>query len=308
MKINRFHPARTTLIIALAAALGACGTTPRNPMLVEAETAYAKAAGDPQVVRSANTDLRRAQQALQKADAAATAGDDPAVVEHYAYLAKQRTAVALEASNINQSEQAVSRAQAERDRILIDARTNEADARNRDAIAARKLADERLAAAEQARQQEVEARKQAMAAEERAKALEAQLSDLKARKTERGMVLTLGDVLFDTGRATLKPGAMRTVDQLASFLEKNPARRVLVEGHTDSVGSAESNRVLSQQRADAVRMALADRRIASSRVDTHGMGEDYPVASNDSASGRQQNRRVEIVFSDDSGAIKARGN
>lgn len=308
MKINRFHPARPALIIALAATLGACGTTPRNPMLVEAETAYAKAASDPQVVRSANTDLRRAQQALQKADAAATAGDDSGAVEHYAYLAKQRTAVALEASNINLSEQAVSRAQAERDRILIDARTNEAAARSRDAIAARKLADERLAAAEQARQQEEEARKQAMAAEERAKALEAQLSDLQARKTDRGMVLTLGDVLFDTGRATLKPGAMRTVDQLASFLEKNPARRVLVEGHTDSVGSAESNRVLSRQRAEAVKMALADRRIASSRVDTHGMGEDYPVASNDSAAGRQQNRRVEIIFSDESGAIKARGN
>lgn len=301
MKINRFQPARSALLIALAATLGACGTTPRNPLLVEAETAYAKAAADPQVIRSASTDLHRAQIELQKADAAAAAGDDTSAVEHYAYLAKQRTAVALEASQINQSEQAVSRAQAERDRILINARTNEAEARSRDAIAARKLAEERLAAAQQARQQAADA-------DARASALEAELSQLKARKTERGMVLTLGDVLFDTGRATLKPGAMRTVDQLAQFLEKNPARRVLVEGHTDSVGSSESNRTLSQRRAEAVQMALADRRIGSSRVDVHGMGEDYPVASNDNAAGRQQNRRVEIIFSDDSGAIKARNN
>lgn len=299
MKTNHFKPIGTPILLALATFLGACSSVPPNPRLNEAHSAYDAAAVDPLVVRSASGELRQAQQALAKADAAQLSGDDPTAVEHYAYLARQRTEVALQSGKINQSEQAVARSQAQRDRILIDARTNEADARGRDAEAARKLANERLVAAQAARQQ-------ASDAESRAAALEAQLAELKAKKTDRGMVLTLGDVLFDTGRATLKAGAMRTVDQLADFLGKDPSRKVLIEGHTDSVGSEDSNRGLSQRRADAVRLALTDRRIAAERIETHGLGEGYPVANNDTAAGRQQNRRVEIIFSDDNGNIKAR--
>ncbi|MEP7208527.1 MAG: OmpA family protein [Casimicrobiaceae bacterium] len=110
------------------------------------------------------------------------------------------------------------------------------------------------------------------------------------------MVLTLGDVLFDTGRAELKPGADRTIDQLATFLRENADRTVEIEGYTDSTGADALNQVLSERRAIAVKNALADRGIAATRVSARGFGETNPVASNDSAAGRQQNRRVEVVI------------
>ena len=307
---------RTALALAMAGLLTACATGPvTNAQLDEARSAYASAAADANVVRSAPLELRQAQQALDKATAAAQSGDDLAQVNHYAYLARQRTEVALQAGQIAQADAAIAQAQATRDRILISARTREAEA-ERDAaqqarIAAeqarlsaeqsRTLAEQRLAAAQAAQ-------KQASAANIRASTLAAQLAELQAKPTERGMVLTLGDVLFDTDRATLKPGAMRTVDKLAEFLANNPGQKILVEGHTDSVGAEAYNRALSQRRAEAVQRALADRRIASDRVETRGLGMDYPVASNGSAEGRQRNRRVEVIFSDESGVIKPRAN
>jgi len=137
---------------------------------------------------------------------------------------------------------------------------------------------------------------QAESAWQKAKTLEEELSALKARKTDQGIVLTIGDVLFATGKADLLPGAMRDIDKLAEFLKKNESRNVLIEGHTDSVGGDDYNRGLSQRRADSVRWALLSRGISSGRVVCRGYGESYPVASNDTAAGRQQNRRVEIVI------------
>lgn len=134
------------------------------------------------------------------------------------------------------------------------------------AQAARKLAEERLTAAESSRQQ-------AAAARSTVSTLQAEMAALKAKPTERGMVLTLGDVLFDSGQAKLKPGAMRTVDQLATFLGKNADRKALIEGHTDNVGGDALNRELSQRRAGAVRQALEDRRISGNRVQANGLGE-----------------------------------
>ena len=150
------------------------------------------------------------------------------------------------------------------------------------------------------------ARKATEAEMMRAKALEAELTELKAKKTDRGMVLTLGDVLFDSSKSTLKAGALRTIDQLAQFLDKNPTRKILIEGHTDSVGGAEFNRGLSKSRAAAVQTALAEKKIGADRVSIAGLGEDFPVANNETAAGRQQNRRVEVIFSDETGSVKAR--
>ena len=309
MNINRLRPMRTALAIATVALLTACATGPTpNAQLDEARSAYAAAAANANVVRSAPLELRQAQQALDKATAAAQSGDDLAEVNHYAYVARQRTELAVQTGQIAQADAAIAQAQSTRDRILISARTREAEA-ERDAAQkarlsaeqSRTLAEQRLAAAQAAQ-------KQASAADARASTLAAQLAELQAKPTERGMVLTLGDVLFDTARSTLKPGAMRTVDQLAQFLESNPAQKILVEGHTDSVGSDASNRELSLRRAQAVQQALTDRRISADRVEINGLGEGYPVASNDSAEGRQRNRRVEVIFSDETGTIKPRTN
>jgi outer membrane protein OmpA-like peptidoglycan-associated protein len=126
--------------------------------------------------------------------------------------------------------------------------------------------------------------------------LEQELADLKAKKTDRGIVLTLGDVLFDTGKATLKPGAQHTIDRLAAALKEDPSRKVVIEGHTDSTGSAEFNQILSQHRAEAVQGALLMRGVDPSQITAIGRGASQPVASNDNPAGRQQNRRVEMIF------------
>jgi len=115
------------------------------------------------------------------------------------------------------------------------------------------------------------------------------------------MVMTLSDVLFDTGKATLKPGATRDLDRLATALKDNPSTRVKIEGYTDSVGSDSYNQELSERRARAVADALQSRGVPADRYQIEGLGKEFPVATNDTPAGRQQNRRVEIVFSDDAG-------
>jgi outer membrane protein OmpA-like peptidoglycan-associated protein len=118
-------------------------------------------------------------------------------------------------------------------------------------------------------------------------------------------VLTLGDVLFDTAQANLKPGAASTMDRLAQFMRDYGERQVMIEGHTDSRGEDAYNIDLSQRRAAAVRDALLERNIEPQRIRIVGLGEGYPVASNDTQAGMQQNRRVEIVISDEQGGFPA---
>ncbi len=124
-------------------------------------------------------------------------------------------------------------------------------------------------------------------------------SQLNAKQTSRGTMVTFGDVLFDLDKSDLKPGAMRNIQQLAEFLQQNPERQVIVEGYTDSTGSANYNQRLSERRADSVRMALLSRGISPERVATRGYGKEYPVASNGTSSGRAMNRRVEVTISND---------
>src|SRR5262249_47991640 len=160
----------------------------------------------------------------------------------------------------------------------------------------------------QAQTQAEQARAQAAAAQQQAASAQQQLADLQAKQTDRGVVVTLGDVLFDTGQATLKPGADLAINRLANFLSSNSQTRVLIEGHTDSRGSAAYNQELSDRRAAAVATALESRGIPGDRVQTAGRGKDFPVASNDTPEGRQRNRRVEIVFSDASGRFAQGGD
>lgn len=135
--------------------------------------------------------------------------------------------------------------------------------------------------------------KEAELARLRVKQLEGELAD--AKRTDRGLVLTLGDVLFATGKSTLAPGAYRTIDKLVTFLNANPERKVAVEGHTDSRGSEEYNHYLSLRRANAVVTAIVSRGVAAGRIRARGFGESTPITSNETAEGRQLNRRVEII-------------
>jgi outer membrane protein OmpA-like peptidoglycan-associated protein len=157
---------------------------------------------------------------------------------------------------------------------------------------------ERTRVLEEVRESQAQvARAEADQATARADQLQQELADLQAEQTERGLVLTLGDVLFDTAEAQLKPGADATIRRLAEFLDVYPERRLLIEGHTDSRGSDTYNQDLSQRRADAVRTALMAAGVGEERVRALGLGEEYPVASNDTDAGRQENRRVEIIIS-----------
>ena len=272
-------------VAGLLLVAGCAGMPKENATLTEAREAYLSASADPRVVRSAAVELKSAEQSLREAESIMGQGGEIDMVEHQAYLARQRVNIALEKGLQAKADEDVAAAQRIRSDAVIGARTNEAEA---------------------ARLRAEKASKEAEAALTRARELEGQLAELKAKPTDRGMVLTLGDVLFDTGRAKLKAGAMRTIDQLAAFMNEHPARTVLVEGHTDSVGSAAYNRKLSEQRADSVRFALMNRGISNTRIMVKGLGLEYPIASNATAEGRQTNRRVEVIISDDSGRIAER--
>jgi outer membrane protein OmpA-like peptidoglycan-associated protein len=290
MKFTR-KPALAAITIAIAG-LAACATTPpQNVNLTEAHLAYDQATRDPDSVRVGQADLQAASQALQNGDAALRKGDPVQQVDHYAYLARQRAASAMQAGAAARADQSVAQAGAQRDQILIAARTREAEAKSREA------ANQRVNAAI--------ANADAMAARQQAADAQAQLAALQAQQTDRGMVLTMGDVLFDSGKSTLKDGALQTIDRLAEFMTKYPAEKVRIEGYTDSVGGEDMNVELSRRRANAVRDALIDRRVDSSRIEVAALGERYAVASNDNAAGRQRNRRIEVVFSDPTGAFNA---
>jgi outer membrane protein OmpA-like peptidoglycan-associated protein len=290
MKFTR-KPALAAITIAIAS-LAACATTPPgNVNLTDAHLAYDQATRDPDTVRFAQADLQAASQALQNGDAALNKGDSVQQVDHYAYLARQRTASAMQAGAAARADQSVTQARVQRDQIVIAARTREAEAKAREADNQR--ANAAMANAD------------AMAARQQAADAQAQLAALQAQQTERGMVLTMGDVLFDSGKSTLKDGALATIDRLAEFMTKYPAERVRIEGYTDSVGGEDMNVELSRRRANAVRDALIDRRVDSTRIEVAALGERYAVASNDNAAGRQRNRRIEVVFSDPTGTFNA---
>lgn len=270
-----------------------------NALLEQARSAFAKAQADPDVQKNAPLELQKAKVDLEKAEKSLKEGAEAPEVEHFAYLAKQRTAIAREATNVKLAEQAVDVAGAERSAVQLKARTLEADQASRAAEASRLEAGAMTAEAEKARAD-------ALAAEAKTKKLQAQIAELQATQSERGLVITLGDVLFDTNKSDLRSGARYTIDRLAAFLVEYPTRNVLIEGFTDSTGGVEYNQRLSERRAEAVRNLLAAQGIDSRRLMTRGYGVEYPVAGNETAEGRQRNRRVEVIISDEDGRIMER--
>ncbi|WP_310462304.1 OmpA family protein [Sphaerotilus sp.] len=311
--LPRFFPVTLTALAASAAITGCSNPPLRNERLEVARIEYRAAQNNPQARTLAAAELQQAGDALVMADKAWANRDSSEEVDHLAYLTRQRVAIAQEMSRQKVAEHAIATADADRDKVRLAARTDEADAAQRSAQMAQRQAEAERQNAElaQRKAQSAErdtrtAQQQASESQARTTALEVQINALNAKKTDRGLVITLGDVLFDNNRAQLKPGGTRSVEKLAGFLKQYPQRKVLVEGFTDSVGSDSANEALSTRRADAVRGAMVDMGVADAQISTHGHGEAYPVASNTSAAGRQFNRRVEIVLSDDSGNIPPR--
>jgi outer membrane protein OmpA-like peptidoglycan-associated protein len=266
--------------VVLTLLMCACASTPTpNAALESARAVVQTAEADPNVSKYAALDLQAAKKDLEVAEAAAAHRDDAAIAQP-AYLAAQTARLAQLRASAKADEARVAAGQAERDQIQLAARAREVD----NAKAAR----------------DQEAQKSAR--------LQSEIDALKAKPTDRGLVLTLGDVLFDTGKAELNSGAARKLDQLAQFLTEHADRRLQIDGFTDSVGTDSYNLDLSQRRAEAVRSALLARGIDAARIATQGYGKEFPVASNADSGGRQLNRRVEVVIGGENGApIAVRG-
>lgn len=223
----------------------------------------------------------RAPAAVKEAEIAVRAAEEPVVKKdaelgaHRVYIADRKVEIARAKASTRYAEDQRAKLGDRRDRARLDARTREADAARAEVTMARNEAEEARGDADE---------------------LQMQIDALQAEATDRGLVLTLGDVLFATGKSDVKVGATSNLNKLVAFLNKYPDRNVQIEGYTDSVGSEDSNQGLSQRRADSVRAYLVQQGISSTRLSAIGMGEGQPVADNSTQSGRQQNRRVVAVI------------
>ena len=289
---------KMVVVMTISGLFAGCGGVPeRDHILRDARTAYAEAQANP---NTANVEaLYEAKQTLEKAEAAENAEE----MRKLGYLAQRQAERAVTVGERKAAEAERANLVKEKDKVLLEAREKELVAQKLEAAAKAleaKKAQEQAELAQQqlAAEQAKLAAEQAKLAAEQAKIqrLQDQLSELEGQQTERGLVLTLGDVLFGTGKAQLAAAAMRNIDTVASFLNENPERNVLVEGHTDDRGKESYNLDLSQRRADSVRYALIDRGVDSHRILARGLGENQPIADNSTATGRQQNRRVEITI------------
>lgn len=308
------------LLVTGSLLFGCTSTAPKNAALEHARSVFLEARNDPDISKNAPLELQRAQTDLDRAEKILRQDGDRAEVEHLAYLAQQRAAIAREMAYMKLAEQALEAASAVRNKVLLEARTQETQLALREAekalqeaeqakgqaLAQQKEAEKARMEAEAKAAEAEKARLAAAAAEERARTLEAQIKELQAVKSERGLVITLGDVLFDTNKSDLRSGALFTLEKLVAFLGEYPDRKVMIEGFTDSRGAEEYNQRLSELRALAVRDALVAKGIDSNRIMIRGYGEAFPVASNDTAAGRQHNRRVEVIISDERGVLTER--
>jgi outer membrane protein OmpA-like peptidoglycan-associated protein len=280
--------ARVVAVIGVLGVVAGCASSDRQraarTQLQRAQAAYQKAQADPSVQIYAQLGLADAQKALRAAEEA----KDSEERMHLGYLAEKRARIASAMGVTAKTEQSMEQLRRETIEVLLQRR-------DRELKAARVETDAKAREAAQGRRTDGTDTKALAAEHARATALANELASLKAQQTDRGMVLTVGDVLFAPGKAEVGPGGQRSIDKLAEFLKAYPTRNVVVEGHSDNVGDDEFNLKLSRQRADAVRDLLVARGIAASRIQTKGYGPKFPVVDNDTAAGRQQNRRVEVL-------------
>lgn len=288
------NPERYLVAVAVAGALLAgCASTPRtSPELTRAQDAVEQLSGQPLAMQAAGPDLDAARGELHRAQSALSSGAPMDTVDHYAYLALRAAQAGEARVDAAQAQSEVAHATEERQRLLLEAQKRQAMTAQQQVQAAQNEAQQARSQAQAAQQQ---------LANEQQQVKQMQTEQLGARQTDQGMVVTLSNVLFSTGKATLQPGANLQLDRLAGYLKDHPKERVLIEGNTDNTGSADLNQRLSGLRAQAVAEALQLRGVQENQYQTIGLGESYPIAGNDTSAGRQQNRRVDIVFSNASG-------
>jgi len=321
---------RISLVLMLAL-LSACVATPKKDLALERiRDELENLSSSPELEGYAPLALRAAERAVRNAELAA---GDVLNRTYLVYMADLRIQIARTMAEREQYEQTLdeleglhsamlikasqleaeqARMEAERARLLVATTSEEAQrAREEKEDALQKEAKSARAAqlsaeeAEQARRlaesraSEAEfARLEADLASQQVTSLTRQLENLQLRETESGVVVTLGDVLFASGQAQLVEGGRSSLEEVVDLLQTEPAKKIRVEGHTDSRGDAEANLQLSEQRAQAVREALISLGVAGDRITASGMGEDFPISSNEDEAGRARNRRVDVILLD----------
>ncbi|HYT68944.1 MAG TPA: OmpA family protein [Vicinamibacterales bacterium] len=261
----------------------------RAVMADRESAAIARARTEEERRRQAENDRQAAERVKAEAERSRTAAELDKQAADAARVEAERAKAAAERSK-SEAERAADRLAEER-RAAEDARKAAETAR----AAAEAQAQQAQSTAAQAQQTAAQAEREKAELREQ---LRQQLNViLETRETARGLIVNLSDVLFDTASANLKPGAREKLAKIAGIVMAHPGLEMAVEGHTDSVGSASYNQQLSERRADSVRSYLVGQGIAPSAVATSGFGEEQPVASNSTAAGRQQNRRVELIVS-----------
>ncbi|MCX2900843.1 OmpA family protein [Pseudomonas mandelii] len=258
------------LILVGCASLYGCAGQHSETALQEASVDFQKVKEDSNVLRIAPKDVIRAGESLARADRLSSYWGSGSDVLHYAYLSRRYSEIAREHTKQVLNEERAAKLELERQRLQLALRES-------------KL----------------------LSVQQQGKWLEEQIVALATTQTDRGLVMTLGDVLFDTGEAELKSSANRVVLKIVQFLQLNPKRVVRIEGYTDSTGGKQENLKLSRDRAQSVADVLMDLGIDDKRIKVEGYGDEYPVDVNASERGRAQNRRVEIVFSDEKGQLGA---
>ena len=261
---------RGFVVVALSGLLLGCAGAAQQQSLTDAQAHFAQLQASPDASRYAPKDVARAGESLARAERLSAYIGSADDVAHYAYLSQRYSEIARLRAEFEHNQQ--KRQQRERELARLQLLLSEA---------------------------------QLLKAQDKGAWLEEQMLSLSTNETDRGLVMTLGDVLFETGSSELLRSAHPSVVRLARFSQINPRRSVRIEGYTDSVGKAELNQQLSLNRAQSVAQALIDLGIDSRRVQVRGYGEAHPVAENASSRGRAQNRRVEVVFSNEQGQLGA---
>lgn len=247
--------------------IGCTSNVVKTVALSKAQQDYLTLKEDPKIKEHASMSLFQAGKIYDLSNKA----DSKDIAEHYAYLLNQELKTIQDSAKESMLQEKLLLLREKKSQVLLDVKNAELDK-----------------AKEEVRRAKAES---VMLANKFA-----QLEELNAQLTSRGLVLTLGDVLFETDKAILMSGAKRVLGKLVEFLQENPQRVVLIEGHTDNIGSAIHNLDLSLRRAGAVGEFLQEQNIEKERIFIKGYGEQYPIVSNNDLSGRQQNRRVEIVI------------
>ena len=322
------HP---VLLGGLCLALAACQSAPKKDLALErVRTSLDQLQADETLTGYAPLALGEAERGLPRAEQAT----QPLQREHLIYMAEKQIDIARAMAQREQSLEAYDELEAERNAMRVRASELETAQAREEAAQARLLmaasaedAERRRREAEAAREQELSASREAEMAREEAQqarrladsraseaelarreaelamaqmdSLKRQLENLQLRETESGVVVTLGDVLFNTGETVLRDEAMTSLVEVVDLLQTEPDKAIRIEGHTDATGPAETNLRISQERADSVMAALVSLGVDAGRMKAVGMGEDFPIASNEDEAGRTSNRRVDVILLDE---------